>query len=230
MICWPSKYPITCITRQHWMKSSKQTAWRPVLSNLRSRSRYTWGASSTFGGRFETLQPPVQEEAGILFAPEDWGCSQRWWEPAATRTGLLSLTCPWNQNFFLLVFLWCVPSLYKIRNVVHTCQKPWNSFASRPHIARELQTLCSKSHRTCLCQTDLEAVVVLITLKQCLSKSYLSCCRWWPCWTRCRCHWPKPSATRQEWLSQICSCQLYTHEFVFSNVKLVLSGISHLSK
>ena len=32
----------TCMTRQHWMKSSKHTACRPVLSNLRSRRRYTW--------------------------------------------------------------------------------------------------------------------------------------------------------------------------------------------
>ena len=32
----------TCMTRQHWMKSSKHTAFRPVLSNLRSRRRYTW--------------------------------------------------------------------------------------------------------------------------------------------------------------------------------------------
>ena len=31
----------TCMTRQHWMKSSKHTAFRPVLSNLRSRRRYT---------------------------------------------------------------------------------------------------------------------------------------------------------------------------------------------
>ena len=112
IIHWPSKYPITCITRQHWMKSSKQTAWRPVLSNLRSRSRYTWGASSTFGGRFETLQPPVQEEGDILVAPEDWGCSQSWWEPAATRTGLLSRTCPWNQN--VLSLHWSFSDVFQV--------------------------------------------------------------------------------------------------------------------
>ena len=92
-----------------------------------------------------------------------------------------------------------------------TCQKPWSSFANRPHIARELQILCSKSHQTCLCQTDLEVVLVIFLLKQ-FAMSYLSCCWWWPCWTLCRCHWPRPFATRQAWLSQICLHQLCVNQ------------------
>ena len=56
-------------------------------------------------------------------------------------------------------------------------------------------------------------------------KSYLSCCWWWPCWTRFRCRWPTPSATRQEWLSPICLHRLWRKTW---QRNLLL--ISHLSK
>ena len=110
-----------------------------------------------------------------------------------------------------------------------TCQKPWSSFANRPHIAREPQTLCSKSHQTCLCQTDLEVVLVIFLLKQ-FAMSYLSCCWWWPCWTLCRCHWPRPFATLQGWLSQICSRQLCGNLSLGMCNGLMMSKISYRSK
>jgi len=163
--------------------------------------------------------------------PEGWGCNQRWWEPPATQTGLSSLTCPCNENTLLFSLSWFPMQFCDIysrfiqdQRCVHTCQKSWSSFASRPHIARELQILCSKSHQTCLCQTDLKVVWVMNLLKHFMT-SYLSCCRWWPCWTLCHCHWPKPFAARQALLSQICSRQLFQSSPSTGSLQACLEGV-----
>ena len=104
------------MTRQHWMKSSKHTAFRPVLSNLRSRRRYTWENTwihlwAHKGQRRRDFQVICWDFT--VYAPEDSGCSRKWWGLLATRIGLSFLTYPCGKHLISVISSCANPELCK---------------------------------------------------------------------------------------------------------------------
>ena len=151
-------------------------------------------------------------------APEDSGCSRKWWGLLATQIGLSFLTCPCGKH--LLFFISSCANLALCKHLyistlqVRKCKylsKALKQFCqSTTYLQRAPNSEKQISPDLSLSKRPNNELVSFVRSKN----TYLSCCRRWSCWTRCHFRWPAPFAVLSQLSSQTCLCQLWQNQLI----------------